>query len=236
MSFEVTRRGFLAGLSAATAGFALGVRFAEGSNKGLFIPNAFIQIGHDGLVVITCHRSEMGQGIRSSLPVLIADEMGADPAKILVRQGDGDPRYGDQNTDGSTSIRNFYEAMRMAGAVARTLLITAAAQRWKVSPDGLTTRMDAVHDPAGKRSFAFAEVAPAAGLLPVPKTATLRPRAELVHVGTELPLRDGPAYVTGTAQFAADVRLPNMLVAVIARPPALFGKVAKVDSAAARSV
>lgn len=236
MTVEVTRRGFLAGLSAATAGLALGLRFAEGSNKGLFIPNAFIQIGADGLVVITCHRSEMGQGIRSSLPVLIADELGADPANIVVVQGDGDPKYGDQNTDGSTSIRNFYEAMRMAGAVARTLLVTAAAQRWKVSPDGLTTKLDAVHDPVRKRSLAFSEVAPAAGLLPVPKTATLRPRSELVHVGTELPLRDGPAYVTGTAQFAADVKLPNMLVAVIARPPALFGKVAKVDSTAARSI
>ena len=236
MSFDVTRRGFLAGLSAATAGLALGLRFSEGSNKGLFIPNAFIQIGHDGIVVITCHRSEMGQGIRSSLPVLIADEMGADPAKIVIGQGDGDPIYGDQNTDGSTSIRNFYEAMRMVGAVARTLLVTAAAQRWRVDPAELTTKMDAVIDPVRKRSLPFAEVAPAAGLLPVPKTATLRPRAELVHVGTELPLRDGPAYVTGTAQFAADVRLPNMLVAVIARPPALFGKVAKLDSAAARAV
>lgn len=236
MRLEVTRRGFLAGLSAATAGLALGLRFAEGSNKGLFVPNAFIEIGQDGLVVIVCHRSEMGQGIRSSLPVLIADEMGADPAKIVVGQASGDPKYGDQNTDGSTSIRNFYEAMRMVGAVARTMLVTAAAMRWKVKPDGLTTRMDQVIDPVRKRSISFAEIAPAAGLLPVPTTAALRPRSELVHVGTELPLRDGPAYVTGTAQFAADVSLANMLVAVVARPPALFGKVAKVESTAARAV
>ncbi len=236
MTFDVTRRTFLAGIAAATAGLALGVRFADASNKGLFIPNAFIQIGNDGIVVITCHRSEMGQGIRSSLPVLIADELGADPAKIVVVQGDGDPRYGDQNTDGSTSIRNFFDAMRMAGAVARTMLITAAAQRWRVAPEALTTANDAVHDHARKRSLSFAEVAPAAGLLPVPNTATLRPIRELTHLGTALPLRDGPAYVTGTAQFGADVRLPGMLVAVIARPPAVFGKVAKLDATAARSV
>lgn len=236
MTFEVTRRGFLAGLGAATAGLALGVRPALASNKGLFIPNAFIQIGHDGLVVITCHRSEMGQGIRSSLPVLIADELGADLSKIVVGQGDGDPKYGDQNTDGSTSIRNFFDMMRYVAAVARTMLITAAAQRWNIEPEALKTKDDAVHDYARKRSLPFAELAPAAGLLPVPKHVELRPRSELTHLGTELPLRDGPAYVTGTAVFGADVRLPGMLIAVIARPPAVFGKVKTFDAKAAKAV
>lgn len=236
MTFEVTRRGFLAGLGAAATGLALGVRVVEASNKGLFLPNAFIQIGHDGLVVITCHRSEMGQGIRSSLPVLMADELGADIAKIVVAQGDGDPKYGDQNTDGSTSIRNFFDMMRYVAAVARTMLVTAAAQRWRIEPEALKTADDAVHDYARKRSLSFAELAPAAGLLPVPKHVELRPRSELTHLGTELPLRDGPAYVTGTAVFGADVRLPGMLVAVIARPPALFGKVKTVDATAAKRV
>ena len=236
MSFEVTRRSFLSGLGAVTAGLALGVRFADASNKGLFLPNPFIQIGHDGIVMITCQRSEMGQGIRSSLPVLIADELGADPAKMVVVQADGDPRYVDQSTDGSTSIREFYDAMRMVGAVARTMLITAAAERWRVPAADLTTHDDAVHDPKRKRSLPFAEVAPAAGMLPVPKTATLRPTSELVHVGTELPLRDGPAYVTGAAQFGADVRLPGMLIATIARPPSVFGKATSVFSADAKKI
>ena len=119
MSFEITRRGFVAGLGAATAGLALGWRTlvtgladAGAATPAVFAPNPFIQIGVDGVVTIVCHRSEMGQGIRSSLPVLIADELGADPAKIRVVQGDGDEKYGDQNTDGSTSIRNFFEPMR----------------------------------------------------------------------------------------------------------------------------
>lgn len=234
MKFEVTRRGFLAGLGAATAGLALGItRFSAASNKGYFLPNAWIQIGHDGIVQITCHRSEMGQGIRSSLPVLIADELGADHTKIVVGQADGDPRYGDQNTDGSTSIRQHFTEMRTVAAAAREMLVAEAAERWKVPAKRLVARNDAVWD--GTRSLPFAELAAGAGLRPVPKAPVLRPRKELVHVGTELPLRDGPAFVTGTAPFAADISVPGMLTAVIARPPAVFGKVAALDDAAAKA-
>ena len=232
--FTVTRRGFLAGLGAATAGLALGItRFAGASNKGLFIPNVFIQIGADGLVHITCHRSEMGQGIRSSLPVLIADELGADHTKIVVGQAVGDKKYGDQNTDGSTSIRSHIIEMRTVAAAAREMLVAEAADRWKVPARRLVARADAVWD--GVRSLPFAELASGAGLRPVPSAPVLRPRKELVHVGTDLPLRDAHAYVTGTAQFAADVVLPNMLTAVIARPPVVFGSVATLDDAVAKA-
>lgn len=240
MRFQVTRRSFLAGLGAATAGLALGItrfgRFdglASASNKGYFIPNAFIQIGHDGIVQITCHRSEMGQGIRSSLPVLLADELGADHTKIIVRQADGDPVYGDQNTDGSTSIRSHFTEMRTVAAAAREMLVAEAADRWKVPAMRLVARDDAVWD--GKRALTFAELAAGAGLRPVPKKPVLRPRKELAHVGTDLPLRDGREYVTGTAPFAADVVLPGMLTAVIARPPVVFGSVASVDDKAAKA-
>jgi isoquinoline 1-oxidoreductase beta subunit len=234
MTFEVTRRSFLAGVGAAMTGLALGVtRFADASNKGYFIPNVFIQIGQDGVVLITCHRSEMGQGIRSSLPVLIADEMGADHTKIVVRQADGDKAYGDQNTDGSTSIRSHFVEMRTVAAAAREMLVAEAAERWKVPAKRLVAKDSAVWD--GTRSLPFAELASGAGLRPVPKTPALRPRKELVHVGTDLPLRDGHAYVTGTAQFAADIVLPGMLTAVIARPPVVFGTVATVDDKAAKA-
>lgn len=241
MRIEVTRRSFLAGLGAAAAGLALGVRAipeaaAAAAAPSAFAPNPWIQIGSDGVVSIVCHRSEMGQGIRSSLYVLIADELGADPAKVVIVQGDGDPRYGDQNTDGSTSIRNFYEAMRQVGAVARTLLIEAAARRWRVPAARLVARNDAVHDPVTGKSLPFGALVAAAAKLPVPKTAALRPASELTHVGTELPLRDAPAFVTGAAKFAADVRLPGMLTAVVARPPAVLGKVDKLDDARARAV
>jgi isoquinoline 1-oxidoreductase beta subunit len=243
MSFEVTRRGFLGGLGAATAGLALGWRLLDAGDAAaaaatatVFAPNPFIQIGVDGVVTIVCHRSEMGQGIRSSLPVLLADELGADPAKILVVQGDGDEKFGDQNTDGSTSIRNFFEPMRQVAAVARTMLVSAAAARWRVPAARLTTHDDAVHDPKTRKSLAFGALAAAAAALPVPKVAELRPQKELVHLGTALPLRDGAEYVTGKAAYGADIRVPGMLTAVIAHPPAVFGKVDKLDDRRARAV
>ena len=236
MSIEVTRRGFLVGLGAASAGLALGWRIADAAVPAVFAPNPFIQIGVDGLVTIVCHRSEMGQGIRSSLPVLLADELGADPAKIHVVQGDGDERYGDQNTDGSTSIRNFFEPMRQVAAVARTLLTAAAAARWRVPAARLVAHDDAIHDPKTRKSLGFGALVVAAAALPVPKTASLRPTSELAHLGGELPLRDGVEYVTGKAAYGADVVVPGMLTAVIAHPPTVFGKVATLDDRRARAV
>jgi isoquinoline 1-oxidoreductase beta subunit len=228
----ISRRGFLVGVSAATAGLALS-RVAHAAS-GTFSPNPWIQIGSDGTIAIVCHRSEMGQGIRSSLPVLVADELGADPAKIVVIQGDGDERYGDQDTDGSSSIRGPYQQLREVAAAAREMLVAAAAAQWKVPAARLSAHDGAVWD--GKRSLSFGELAVAASKLPVPKKPKPRPLKELVHVGKDLPLHDGPDYVTGRAVYAADVRLPGMLVAVIARPPVLFGKATKVDSARALQV
>jgi isoquinoline 1-oxidoreductase beta subunit len=249
VTVEVSRRGFLAGLGAASAGLALGWQILDAGDAAaeataatapaggpVFAPNPFIQIGVDGVVTIVCARSEMGQGIRSSLPVLIADELGADPAKVRVVQGDADARYGDQNTDGSTSIRNFFEPMRQVAATARTMLVAAAAARWRVPAARLTTRSDAVHDPRTGKSLGFGALAAAAAALPVPKTAALRPQSELTHLGTELPLRDGADYVTGKAAYGADVRVPGMLTAVIARPPAVFGKLARLDDRRALAV
>ena len=233
--FDVTRRGFLAGLGAATAGLALGIEPAF-AGETVFAPNAFIQIGTDGVVTIVCHRSEMGQGIRSSLPVLVADELGADHTKVVLLQGDGDPKFGDQNTDGSTSIRDQFEAMRQVAAVARSVLVTAAAKQWRVPAGRLVARDGAVHDPTTKKALGFGALVARAAKLPVPKTAALRPMKELVNVGKDLPLRDGPDYVTGRAKFGADIKLPGMLTAVIARPPAVLGKVGKLDAAKAKAI
>jgi isoquinoline 1-oxidoreductase beta subunit len=230
----VTRRGFISGISAAAAGLALGIHRTSAKAAPLFAPNPFIQIGTDGVVAIICKRSEMGQGIRSSLPVLIADELGADLARVRIVQGDGDARYGDQDTDGSQSIRTEFDELRQLGAVARVMLCTAAAKRWGIPASRCTTRDGAVHD--GTRSIGFGELVTAAAALPVPKTAELRPIKELVHLGTELPLRDGPDYVTGRANYGADVRLPGMLTAVVAHPPSVLGYVNKYDGARAKQI
>src|SRR4029078_9351675 len=111
----------------------------EKQPDGGLSPHVLIHIALDGTTTIICHRSEMGQGIRSSLPVLIRDEIGVDPARVVVHQAEGDKKYGDQNTDGSTSIRKQYDSFRRAGAAARMMLVSAAAKRWKVKPETCTT-------------------------------------------------------------------------------------------------
>ncbi|WNG35623.1 xanthine dehydrogenase family protein molybdopterin-binding subunit [Archangium minus] len=256
----IARRSFLAGLNLAVGGLAVGFlttdslaeepsgrrsgprpktssQAQESAVPGLN-PNVFVHVAPDGQVTIVCHRSEMGQGIRSSLPVLIADELGADMARVKITQADGDPAYGDQNTDGSNSVRGIYEDMRRVGATARTMLIAAAAKRWKVAPDTCEASDHVVlHRPSG-RKLGFGELALEAGKLPVPKPADvrLRPKNELRRVGRPLPLIDGPAYVNGSAVFGADVQLPGMLTAVIARPPVVGGRVARFDATRALAI
>src|SRR4051794_5269262 len=217
----IPRRSFLRGLNLALGGLAVGYSLptlaqkptnepgkppgpkpSPGSNAieakapGLN-PNVFVHIGPDGVVTIVCHRSEMGQGVRSTLPVLIADELGADMARVKILQGDGDKAYGDQNTDGSSSVRKGLEDLRKAGAAARLMLIAAAAKRWRVLPETCTTHDHAVFHSASARSLKFGELVADAAKLPVPKVEKeqLRPKSELHHVGTELPLLDAPGIV-----------------------------------------
>lgn len=235
--FQISRRGFLAGVSAAAAGLALGLdlpRAAADPGAQLFQPNVWLQIGTDGAVTVAVHRSEMGQGIRSTMPVIIADELGADLARVHVVQADGDAKYGDQDTDGSSSIRGKLDWLRAMGAAAREMLVAAAAKRWGVSPAHLIARDHAVHD--GHRALGFGELALAAAALPVPKQPVLRPFAELRHVGTQLPNVDGDDIITGRAIYGADVVLPHMLTAAIARPPVAGGKVARYDAARALAI
>jgi isoquinoline 1-oxidoreductase beta subunit len=250
---NVTRRDFLTALGLSSAGLCLGVfaRTTEPTNEpggdtepkpktssetqenksiGLN-PNVFIHIAATGVVSIVCHRSEMGQGIRSSLPVLLADELGADMKTVQILQADGDKKYGDQNTDGSNSVRGIYETMRKAAATARHMLIMAAAKRWKVGPEKLYTDKNFVLQKGSKKKLSFGELAIEAGALEVPKPqdVKLRPVKELKNMGKDLPLIDGPLFVTGKANFGADIKLPDMLVAIISRPPVVGGIVKSYD-------
>ncbi|WP_437276036.1 molybdopterin cofactor-binding domain-containing protein [Sorangium sp. So ce375] len=250
------RRSFLAGFGLAVGGLALGVAEAAPPARDVSRPppapptssgaqaqpglrtGVFLHIAPDGTVSIVCHRSEMGQGIRSSLPVLVADELGADMARVKIVQADGDKVYGDQNTDGSRSVRGSYEPMRRVGATARAMLVAAAAKKWRVPAAECVAQQHAVHHVKSKRSLDFRELVADAAKLPVPdaEAVPLRPASELQRVGGPLPLLDGPAIVTGAAQFGADVRLPGMLTAVIAHPPVVGGKVARYDGARALAV
>ncbi len=255
------RRSFLAALGLAAGTLALGLEVpaaaasaqTAGPNKGLpagdggVTANLFVHVAPDGIVSIVCHRAEMGQGIRSSIPPLIADELGADMAKVKIIQADANVAYGDQNTDGSRSIRGTwddkagkvlgtYEDLRRIGAAARTMLIVAAATKWRVPASACEARDHAVFHKGSQRTLGFGELAALAAKVPVPKEVVLRPKSELRHVGGDLPLLDGPDIVTGRAQYAADIRLPGMLTAVVARPPVVGGKVARYDAARALAV
>ncbi len=203
-------------------------------------PRVFVSIAADGLVTIVAHRSEMGTGVRTSLPMIVADEMGADWARVRIVQAPGDEaKYGNQDTDGSRSTRHYLIPMREVGASARTMLETAAAARWKVPVSEVKTGVhEVVHDGSGRR-LGFGELADDASKLAVPAVETLRLKDpkdfRLIGKGA-VSITDLHDITTGKAGYGADVRLPGMKYVVIARPPVTGGKVVSFDPSEAMKV
>jgi len=241
---NIGRRSFLKLTGLSAGGLVLGAAlpgwqpaWASGLEKNREL-NLFVSIDGDGTVSIVCHRSEMGQGIRTGLPQVVADELEADWHKVKVVQGLGDKRYGDQNTDGSRSVRRFYSTMRRMGASARTMLERAAAQRWEV-PAGECRAENhfVIHTPSGRR-LGFGELAEAAAGQPVPdeKDLRLKDSAQFKYIGKPVNTVDAPDMVVGRAQFGQDVAVDDMLIASIERAPVLGGKIARLDDSAARKV
>src|SRR6516162_10337748 len=168
---NLSRRGLFKGAAAASGlvlGFHVGFRklpFAEAAEAAPFQPNVFLSIDDTGLVTIVASRSEMGTGIKTDLPLVLADELEADWSRVKVVQAQGDPKYGDQNTDGSRSTRQFYQPMRVAGASARQMLEAAAAHLWNVNAMDCRARNHViVHVPSG-RQLAFGDAAKAAAAM-----------------------------------------------------------------------
>jgi len=240
----ISRRGFLAGLAAgsvvlvANTSCAPAVRKLASGDELPFEPDLFVAIAPDGVVSILAHRSEMGTGIRTALPVVVADEMGADWGRVVIRQAIGDARLGSQNTDGSRSVRRFFDPMRVAGATARTLLERAAASLWGVGPAECSAADHVVvHGPSGKR-LGFGELVATARTLELPAEEELvfRKPSERRYIGRNVPITDNHDIVTGRAEFGIDVRHEGQLFAAIERCPVLGGRVASVDDASARAV
>jgi isoquinoline 1-oxidoreductase beta subunit len=180
----------------------------------------------------------MGTGIRTTLPQVAADELDADWSRVTIEQGIGDTRYGDQNTDGSRSIRDFYDAFRHAGAAARAMLVMAAAGQWGVSSSECITRNhQVVHEPTG-RTLDYGALVPAAAKLSVPKGESLRfkERRAWKFVGQDTVIYDQKNIVTGKAQFGLDIFRDGMVHASIEHPPVLGGTVRSVDDAATKKV
>ncbi len=201
-------------------------------------PSVFVTIREDGVVTITQHRSELGQGVRTALPMILADELGADWNMVRVEQALADKKYGAQDTGGSRSVDSCYESMRMAGAVTRQLLVNAAAQTWNLpASDCYTENSLVIHRPTGKQ-LPFGDLVIPASSLSVPSSdeVKLKDPAEFKIIGTSVRRVDNPEIVTGKALFGMDVSLPGMLYATVVYCPIFGGKVASYDDSLTRQV
>ena len=198
-------------------------------------PNLFVGIQADDTVWIVASRSEMGTGTGTALPMILADELDADWTKVRIRQADGDPRYGNQDTDGSHSVRSFFDVMRRCGAAARMMLVEAAARQWKVRPAACETEPGVVLHRASGRRLTYGQLASTAAQLQVPDSAQLRlnSKAEWRYIGKDIPDYYLVGLCTGEPLFGIDQHVEGMLYASIERPPVFGGKAKTYDDTAA---
>jgi isoquinoline 1-oxidoreductase subunit beta len=248
---RLDRRSFLVGgtLIGGTlaAGVVIGIyvgrnRLGVGNGAAAgatFQPNAFVRIAPDDSVTIVIGKSEMGQGIYTGLPMVLAEELDYDPARVRVEFAPVDPAFNVpfapvQFTGGSMSTSTTYQQLREAGARARALRVAAAADHWNVDAASLRTEDGKVFN--GSESLSYGRLADAASKLPVPADVKLKDPATFRWLGKPMKRLDAPLKVDGSAKFGLDMRVPGMLFAVVARPPIVGAKLKSVDDAAARAV
>jgi isoquinoline 1-oxidoreductase subunit beta len=244
----LTRRSFVQVSAAAGGGLmlSLSLPFANGDAQAAdadgFAPNAFIRIQGDGPIVLTMPYVEMGQGTYTSIPMLIAEELAVDLDQVQLQHAPpneklyANPLLGVQATGNSNAIRGAWQPLRQAGAVARTMLVAAAAERWNVDP--ATCRAESgqvVHAPTERR-IAYGALAADAARMPVPKNVALKRPQDFKLIGTPARRLDAPAKVNGTAVYGIDVRPPGVKIATLAQSPTFGGRLKSVDDAAARAV
>jgi len=250
-----TRRDFLRGVIGAGA-LVLAARYAPGDVfsasgaagtpggvadvglKGPFSPSVYLAIDTDGTVYAIAHRSEMGSGSRTALPRIIADELDADWARVKIVQATGDEKFGDQDTDGSHSVRGSFDTLRETGASARLMLVRAAAQQWGVSEAECSTGLhEVLHTKSGKKT-GYGELVTAAAKLPVPKKEELKlkPRSEWRYMGKGVSSYDLKDMITGKATYGIDAQMDGMLYANVAHPPVYGAAVKSLDDKAALAV
>jgi isoquinoline 1-oxidoreductase subunit beta len=226
-----SRRDFIRTGIAAGAGLVIGfyLPHAGSSGKNIFQPNAFLKIAPDGKITVTVARSEMGQGVWTSLPMILAEELEADWKQITIQQAGASTLYGDQSTGGSASIRTGWDPLRKAGAAAREMLVAAAALEWGVGRATCKAENSAVLHPATNRRLSYGELATRAARLPVPTDPGLKLAKDYKIVGRRMPRLDTESKVLGKATYGIDFRLPEMKYAMLSRCPVIGGKVAKFD-------
>ena len=235
---EFIRAGALAGAAALVLEFpwnAEGEIRKSSAARAAFSPNPWIRIDADGRVTLTAAQSEMGQGVRTSLPMILAEELGADWNAIVVKHATPGAEFPDMRTSGSSSVVDNWIPLRQAGAAAREMLIAAAAARWKVPPRSCRAEGGGVVHGSGKR-IEFGELVAEASALPVPKDPPLKDAASYVLIGSRVRRYDGHAIVSGTAVYGFDVKVPGMKKAAVARSPVYGGKAIRWNAAAAKAI
>ena len=235
---QINRRDFVKLFGLASSGIILGCTISSDKKEflpqtdGIFTPNLFVQMQQDGNIVLIASRSEMGQGIRTSLASAIADELEADWKYITVKQAIGNAKYGNQNTDGSASVRTLLEPMRKMGATAKAMLITAAAKKWNVDEAVCKAENHFIINKNTNDTIFFGDLVVEASKVAIPDEATIKLKKveDFKFIGKTLKSVDLKDFTHGTATYGIDVRIPNMKFAAIARCPVTFGTVKSVDS------
>src|SRR6266581_3039936 len=246
---NLSRRTFLKTSALAGGGLVLGVYLPQLGNpaaaapqkSAIFAPNAFIRIGTDDSVTVIANHSEMGQGVYTALPMLVAEELDADWSKIRVEAAPVDAVYnhtafGIQMTGGSTSTWSEWERLRKAGATARAMLIAAAADTWKVEPATCRTETGQVIHAASGRRLSYGRLAEKASGMTPPENVALKDPKDFKLIGKPTKRLDTPDKTNGKAVFGLDVKVPGMLVAVVARPPVFGGKLKSFNADKAKAV
>jgi isoquinoline 1-oxidoreductase subunit beta len=234
----LSRREFVGAGIGAAAGLVIGFYLPHKgeSRKDSFSPNAYLRITPDNKITIVVARSEMGQGVRTALPMILAEELEADWKQIEIEQAGASTLYGDQTTGGSASIRTTWDPMRKAGASAREMLISAAALTWGVSRSSCTADSGHIKHAASNRSLSYGELVGKASTLPIPSDVTLKQSKDYKIVGQRLPRLDSLAKVKGEAIYGIDFRMPGMKYAVLARCPLIAGKVSGIDDKESKKI
>src|SRR5580704_816283 len=249
---KLERRDFLKISVAASGGLLIGFRFSgisalasakssseQPASPNNFMPNAFVRIGTDERITVIVNHSEMGQGVYTSLPMLLADELDADWTKVGYESAPVDPKYnhpafGMQITGGSSSVWSGLDQFRQAGAAARAMLVAAAAQQWNVDPASCRTESGTVFN-GSNRKLTYGQLVGAASKLTPPEHVQLKDPKTFKLIGKPIKRLDTPVKLNGEAVFGIDVKLPGMLTAVIARPPIFGAKMKSFDDSRARS-
>ncbi|HVT44509.1 MAG TPA: molybdopterin cofactor-binding domain-containing protein [Thermoanaerobaculia bacterium] len=241
MRVELDRRTFLrltatAGAAAVMLGFSHAIDASEQAVAGKLAPDAMLEIGSDDSITIWIPRQEMGQGVRTSLAMIVAEELDADWSRVRVIQAPFDAKYGAQRTGGSLSVRELWDPLRKTGATARWMLIQAAATAWSVPIEQIATAPSLVRHPLTARSASYGSLVVRASTLPVPGDVTLESRTSWRIIGRKIPRVDGPDIVTGRATYGCDVKPDGMLFATFVRCPVIGGKVRSFDAERARQI